>query len=135
MPPTLSPVKSRSAFLTFPMGIAVAVLFIRFPSWFWQPSTLHGIWLFEVLIFALVGLLGCMIAPRIPFISAVAGVLGVFTGVVADLIVHPTIEGGFARNLFPLEIAFHTIAATVGFGVLALAWKLGVSLTRRRIDV
>ena len=134
MLPIFAFAKTRRVFVTFPLGIAVVMLFMRSPSWFWQPSTLQGIWLFEALLFALIGLLGCAIAPTVPFSSAVAGVLGAFAGGVADVIIHPTIEGGFERNLFPLEIAFHTVAAIVGFGAVALVWNVGARLIRKKID-
>jgi len=103
------------------------------PSWFWQPSSIHGIALFEVVLFAALGLLGCAIAPTTPFKSAFSGVLGVFTGIVADVFVHPTV-GGHERNLFPLEVAFHTFTAIIGFGGIALAWKVGARLVRARTD-
>jgi hypothetical protein len=85
----------------------------------------------EVGVFVIACLLGCLFAPTHPFRAAFLGVAGVFMGIIFDIAIHPTISGGYERNLFPLEIAFHTFVAVPSFIVAAAVWKGGFVFLRR----
>ena len=78
--------------------------------------------LIEVGLFFFASLLSCALVPAQPTRAATLGFLGAFTGVVLDIIIHPTVNG-FERNLFPLEIAFHSIIAAPSFALGAFTWK------------
>ncbi|HQS59817.1 MAG TPA: hypothetical protein PLU16_15305 [Gallionellaceae bacterium] len=73
-------------------------------------------------IFILAGVIGCAITLDHPFRAARTVVIGVFVGIIINIIIFPTING-FERNLFPLEIVAYTLwAAIICFPTAAL-WK------------
>jgi hypothetical protein len=102
----------------------MATIFLLMKPGLWQGEyTFNAAILIEAAVFFLAGLLGCAIAPTRPFRAAFTGLAGAFAGMIADVIIHPTVQGGFERNLFPLEIALHTIIAAPSFFLVALFWK------------
>ena len=116
-------------FASFVFGLVAFFSLVQISGWFPAPSILTG-FLIEVGLFITACLLSCALAPEHPFCAATLGVSGVIAGVVLDIIIHPTING-FERNLFPLEIAFHTIIAVPIFFLAALAWRNRFSFSRR----
>lgn len=58
-----------------------------------------------------------------PFYSAKLVVTGIFIGICIDLILFPKVNG-FERNLFPVEIALHTIIGGVICYICALIWYI-----------
>jgi hypothetical protein len=114
--------------LPFALGIATVITLPQLGWWRNEPSLLTAI-LLEAGVFAFICLLGCLLAPNHPFQVGFIGSAGVFLGAVLDVFIHPTING-VERNLFPLEIAFHTLVAVVSFFPTALLWKVGRSLIR-----
>jgi hypothetical protein len=83
--------------------------------------------LLEAAYFACVGLLACASAPMRPFRSTILAFVGVVIGIVLEIVVHPTLETGSQRNLFPLEIAFHLLIAAPSILLAAAIWKAGTS--------
>jgi hypothetical protein len=81
-----------------------------------------GFILIEVGLFFFASLLSCALVPAHPTHAATLGFLGAFTGVVLDIIIHPTVDG-FERNLFPLEVAFHSIIAAPSFALGVFSWR------------
>lgn len=55
---------------------------------------------------------------------------GVVIGIVLEIVAHPTLETGFQRNLFPLEIAFRLLTATPSILLAAAIWKAGASVRK-----
>jgi hypothetical protein len=109
----------------------VAVFVLVTPSWLQgELLKLTGMnpILIEAGVFILICLLGCALVPTNPFRAANTGIAGVFVGSIAEIIAHPTIDG-FERNLFPLEIALHTLIAALSFLPVALAWKVAYSFS------
>ena len=115
--------------MPFLFGLAAAYILLQPNLWHVNSSAVVAI-LIEVCVFVLASFLGCFVSPTRPFSAAVGGIVGVFVGVILDIIIHPTVSGGYERNLFPLEIAAHTIIAIPSFLLGALAWKVGMSLTQ-----
>ncbi|HTE14299.1 MAG TPA: hypothetical protein VK642_04415 [Burkholderiales bacterium] len=108
-------------------GMLVTYLMLQ-PIWpRIQPSTFTSLILVEAAAFLVAGLIACATAPRNPFRAALFCLVGVFFGVVADLCIHPTIDGGAERNLFPLEIAFQVIIAVPSLLIATVLWTFGIS--------
>jgi hypothetical protein len=84
----------------------------------------------EPALFGLICLVGCAVAPTHPLRVAVLGVIGAILGIGLDLTISPTVDG-YERNLWPLEIAYHAVVATVIFPLAALAWKVVFMLRAR----
>jgi hypothetical protein len=84
--------------------------------------------LLEAAFFACVGLVTCAFAPKYPFRSTMLALLGIVIGIALEIVVHPTLETGFHRNLFPLEIAFHALIATPSILLAAAIWRGGTTL-------
>jgi hypothetical protein len=115
--------KTVRTLATFLCGMAALLLLMQLGSWQDRILAITGL-LIEVGTFLLVGILGCALSPSHPFRAGFTVAIGVFVGTVFDVIVHPTFNG-FERNLFPLEIAFHTFMAAFCFSLCAVVWKIG----------
>lgn len=114
--------KHRSLF-AFLCGVGSILLLMGLGSWLAESSAI------TVLIVAsgayiLAGVAGCALIPQQPFRAARIVVFGVFVGITLHIIIFPTVNG-FERNLFPLEIAAHTLWAAVFCFLLAALWRLG----------
>lgn len=103
---------AASFFLVWILGLAL------------EPKSFLSLVLVEAGLFALACVVACTFTSGQPFRAAGLGVAGVFAAVIAEIIIHPTIEGGYARNLFPLEITFHMLVAGPSFLFTALAWRV-----------
>ncbi|MBL8491308.1 MAG: hypothetical protein JNM82_11065 [Rhodocyclaceae bacterium] len=116
--------------MPFLAGVAAVIALVNIGGAFGGASFLSAV-MFEAGLCALACALGCVFAPWHPFRAAVLGLVGVLAAVVIDIVIHPTIDGGYERNLYPLEIAFHLVIAVPSFLLVALAWRAGFSLTHR----
>lgn len=99
-----------------------------------EPKSFLSLVLVEAGLFALACVVACAFTSGQPFRTAGLGVAGVFAAVIAEIVIHPTIEGGYERNLFPLEIAFHMLVASPSFLLIAVAWRVcfGPDTKRRK---
>jgi hypothetical protein len=80
--------------------------------------------LFIVLaIYPLAGVVGCLLFPRHPLRAAYRLTLGVFVGISLHIVLFPNF-GGYERNLFPFEVAMHTIWAGLLCFLIAAFWKV-----------
>lgn len=120
-------VQSTMAFLA---GVAAVIALIKIGGAFAGASFSSAV-LVEAGLFALACALGCVFVPWHPFRAAVLGLVGVLTAVIVDIVIHPTVDGGYERNLYPLEIAFHLLIAAPSFLLVALTWRVGFGLTHR----
>jgi hypothetical protein len=126
-PPTESPARELA-----PLYItAAAMVALTLLGEFAGEALGFGFVFVEPGMFILIGLVGCAIAPDHPLRVAVLGIIGAVTGIVLDLTIHPTV-GGYERNLWPLEIAYHVVMAIAFFSITALAWKLALTFRARR---
>jgi hypothetical protein len=62
--------------------------------------------------------------------SAAPVVLGAFIGITLDIIIFPTVDG-YERNLFPLEIVFHTGLSALVCYCSAYAWEVANAIYRK----
>lgn len=113
-------IRARAPFLC---GFGAAFLLAEASLWF-QTRSLTVTVLIEATVFFSVGLLSNAVAPARPARSALLSVVGVVVGVLADVVVHPTLNGG-ERNLFPFELAFHVLIAAPSLALAALISRSG----------
>jgi hypothetical protein len=109
-------------FTTFFFGVTALTIVVRLGS-LGSHFTLTSAILMEAGLFLLSSWLGCLLFPKHPFRAGAFVVLGAFIGIVFDLKMNPTLNG-FERNLFPLEILYHTILAAISCTLCAVLWKI-----------
>lgn len=85
-------------------------------------ATIAGL-LIVLAVYPLAGLAGCLLFPRHPLRAARRLTLGVFAGITLHIILFPDF-GGYERNLFPFEIAIHTVWAAVCCFLVAAFWRV-----------
>jgi hypothetical protein len=119
----MGPIKNVRTLATFLCGVVSLFILMQLGSWLGEPSAI-AVLLIESGAFLLACVVGFVLTPRRPFRAALTVVFGVFVGIIIHIIVYPTING-FERNLFPLEIALHTLMAAIVCFLCAALWKVG----------
>ena len=116
--------KTIRTLTTFMCGVTTLLLFMQMGTILQgYISPIAGL-LIEMGTFILACIFGCALSPLHPFRAGSTVTAGVFVGAIVDVIIHPTFNG-FERNLFPLEIAAHTIMAALSCFLCATFWKIG----------
>jgi len=85
----------------------------------------------ESALFAAAGFLGFISSKQRRSNAGFLTFCGNFLGLIADIIVHPTING-FERNLFPLEIGLHMFIAAPSIFIGVSASKFVLSLIKQK---
>jgi hypothetical protein len=95
-------------------GAASALFLEMFAEFKW--GGVIGLLLIECIVFLVAAMASMTFAPQRPFQAVAVSLIGVFLGVLLNVLFHPRTALGFERNLFPIEAAMHTfIAAPVMF--------------------
>jgi hypothetical protein len=87
-------------------------------------DSFYVLWLRETPFFLIGAIVGCSAQPKHLMIASLFVLVGVSLGVLLDVFVHPHDAHGHERNLFPIEIFFHTLLSVPG--VFAVAATFGV---------
>jgi hypothetical protein len=83
-----------------------------------------GIVLYESIFFVVAAVVGCLFMRKKPFEAVTWLLPGVALGVLMDVVFHPNTAEGYERNLFPIEIAIHTIFAVPSVFLVAIMFSL-----------
>lgn len=114
--------------IAFLCGVGSVFLTLTLGALFQEPpdttklSVIIVRWLTVLAIYPLAGWsVAC--CSRHPLRAACRLTFGVFVGIILHIVLFPSI-GGYERNLFPFEIAIHTIWAGVLCFLIAVFWKV-----------
>ena len=127
MPQSESPIRTFAPLFLSTMAM---IAFASLGEWLMEAIGFAAVFA-ELVLFAIVCVIGCVISPTHPFRVGTLGVLGALAGIILDLKIHPTVNG-FERNLWPLEIVYHAVISFVCFFATASAWKMAFVFFARR---
>jgi hypothetical protein len=82
----------------------------------------------EAAFFTLAAVAAIEFAPQRPFHAVALCAMGVFVGVLVDVLFFPRTEAGYERNLFPIEAIAHTLLA---FPIMVVVAAITYKVSRR----